>query len=59
MYLSVKFGGRDGPPPPYELTRAQVCERMGWQLDYYDSLDWSDVLGLLQVWDGLEKARAR
>ena len=48
---------RGGKPPPYELTRAQVCERMGWTFAYYDSLDWEDVLGLLQVWDGLDKAR--
>jgi hypothetical protein len=39
------------------MTRAQVCERMGWTFAYYDSLDWDDVLGLLQVWDGLDKAR--
>jgi len=58
VFLSAKFG-KDGPPPPYELTRAQVCERMGWTFADYDALDWNDVQGLLQVWDGLERARGR
>lgn len=55
MYLAI----RTGTPPPFELTRVQVCERMGWTFAYYDTLDWSEVLGLLQVWDGMIKARNR
>jgi len=30
---------------------------MGWTFAEYDALDWNDVLGLLQVWDGMDKAR--
>lgn len=53
MYLAL----RGGAPPPAELTRVQVCERMGWTFPEYDALDWSDVIGLLQVWDGQNKAK--
>ena len=53
------FALRGGAPPPAELTRAQVCERMGWTFAYYDALDWHEVLGLLQVWDGQRKAQQR
>lgn len=53
MFLSL----RGGAPPPAELTRAQVCERMGWTFAYYDSVEWTEIVGLLQVWDGIRKAQ--
>ena len=49
MYFAIKGGA----PPPWQMIRAQVCERMGWTLDYYDSLDIQDRNDLLAVWDGM------
>jgi len=30
---------------------------MGWTFAYYDSVEWAEIVGLLQVWDGMRKAQ--
>ncbi|HUS97685.1 MAG TPA: hypothetical protein VMX97_13180 [Hyphomicrobiaceae bacterium] len=52
MYFAIKGGA----PPPWQLIRAQVCERMGWTFDDYDRLDMQDLADLLAVWDGMSIA---
>jgi hypothetical protein len=34
-----------------------MCERFGWTLEYWDSLDVSDIYQILAVWDGEHKAQ--
>jgi len=38
--------------------RFLLAERIGWTLEYIDSMDDKDYLGMLYVIDGLDTARA-
>ena len=39
------------------MTRAIIAERMGWTLEYVDTLSKKDVMALLGIWDGQNKSR--
>lgn len=40
----------EGSAPPYEVTRADVCERMGWTFAEYDATPAKDLLGMFDYW---------
>jgi hypothetical protein len=33
-----------------------VCERMGWTLDYYDSVSAPDILDMLEIWKHMDSS---
>ncbi len=55
VYLALKFG----EAPPWEYWRVSLCERFGWTLDYVDNLSMHDVMEVLAVLDGMDKAIRR
>jgi hypothetical protein len=55
VYLALRFGA----PPPPEYWRVALCERFGWTLEYVDNLSMADVVEVLAVLDGMEKAIKR
>lgn len=36
-----------------------MCERFGWELDYWDSLEPQQVYRVQAVWDGIDKAQPK
>lgn len=43
---------------PLEMLRWQIAERFGWTLEYIDALSLDDLTQMIQIDDGLGKARA-
>jgi hypothetical protein len=50
--------GADGTPAPLELVRWRIAERFGWTLPEVDSMSLADLHEMMQIDDGVSKARA-
>lgn len=61
MFLAVAFPGQ-GPPLDGETAGTfndlMLCERMGWDLDYVESMDVNRKADVLAILDGADKGRS-
>lgn len=59
--MFAKFGGEQAPLDDYEhaYLRVVIAERMGWTLDYVDTLSQQDISDLFAVWGALARAKGK
>jgi hypothetical protein len=56
--MAVAFGDRLTDDEAYLVNRVMLAERMGWTLDYVDSIDVMEAADIMAILDAVDKARA-
>lgn len=58
IFRYKKLWKKRGDLTEWQVTRVEIAERMGWTLEYVDSLSKYEVVALLGIWDGQRRKNA-